>query len=391
MARVRWAGVVFGIVQVATYYLPYPPGALRLAVALVAVLALGNVGVWLAARRIRSLRDARRLATASLTLDVVVVMGLVGVYTFDVDTAMWALVYVLPLEGAIKFQRGGALVTMAVAAVLYTLREVYGAVAFDNPFLATSISFRMGIGFVIAAVAGTMAADLVAERDELVRANEIKDDFLAMTNHELRTPLTTILGYTTMLLRRWDGLPDHARLDAVGRIAGQGERLRDLVEDLLTISSAREGTLQVAVQPVRARDAIDAAAAEGVVDGLECDCPDDLWVAADPRRLHQILVNLLSNARKYGAPPVYLQVRAEGESALLSVVDHGSGVPASFAPRLFDKFSQASEGASRTAEGTGLGLAIVLQLAEAQGGAAWYEPQHPVGSRFCVRLPLAEA
>jgi signal transduction histidine kinase len=406
LIRIRWIGVVFAVVQVATYYMPYPPGAFPAAIILLAVLAAGNLLIQAIIGRVSTLPQATALALAGLSLDVVVIMGLVFVYTFDIDTAIWVAVYVLPLEGAIKFQLAGSLWTMAGATALYTARELFGMMAYGNPFLPTSISFRMGIGFIIAGVAGAMAGSLLAERNELEtakaeleRAGEFKDEFLAMTNHELRTPLTTILGYTAMLQRRWSSLSDDYKLDAVAQIAQQSERLRDLVEDLLTISSAQAGALQVEIEPVPlatvVKDTVghllpDAGQRGPVPDPqVVIDCPDSLWVLADRRRLGQILANYLSNARKYGSPPFAVEASGENGSVVLKVIDAGPGVPAAFVPRLFDKFSQASVGASRTAEGTGLGLAIVRQLAEAQGAAAWYEPNVPRGSRFCLRLRRA--
>jgi signal transduction histidine kinase len=114
-----------------------------------------------------------------------------------------------------------------------------------------------------------------------------------------------------------------------------------------------------------------------------------LDVLADPRHLHQILVNLLSNARKYGRPPVRVAVRRADGVAEIGVSDEGEGVPPDFVPLLFDRFSRASTGVAPTHKGTGLGLYIVDQLARANGGSVRYEPNEPRGSRFVVRVPLA--
>ena len=407
MIRVRWIGVGFGLLQVFTYYIPHPPGALAAALSCVALLAAGNVAVMVALRRVRTLRSARALALAALGLDIAVVMALVFVYTFDPETAMYAVVYILPLEGAVRFQLRGALATMAVATVVYTVREMYGAAVFGNEFILTSISFRMGIGFIIAAVAGAMANSLVGEREEAERiraevertaaqlaaanqeleaANKVKDDFVAMTNHELRTPLTTILGYTSMLQKRWDAFPDGPRLEFVRRIEQQGRRLLTLVESLLTISSAQAGALNVQLEPVDVRAIVEASLEECGLspEDLAVRCDDGVRTWADPDRLRQILTNYLSNAIKYGRPPYAVAVRAVEPWIEITVSDAGEGVPEAFAPRLFERFSQASRGDSRTAEGTGLGLAIVAQLAEAQGGRAWYEPNVPTGRPLYV-------
>jgi signal transduction histidine kinase len=394
LIRVRWLGVAFALLQVSTYYIPHPPGALPAALALIGLLAVGNAAIQLLAHRVATRRQANVLAGAGLALDIVVVTGFVFVYTFDIETAMWAVLYILPLEGAIKLQLPGALWTMTVVSVLYVIRELIGTSLYGNPFLPPSISFRLGIGFIIAGVAGAMANNLVAERNELAaakaeleRAGEIKDDFLAMTNHELRTPLTTILGYASMLDRRWDTLAEGAKRDAVSEIAQQGQRLHDLVEDLLTISSAQAGALHVEIEPVPLAALVHEAVGHLLPDrGADVRCPESLLVLADRRRLNQILTNYLSNALKYGAPPIGVEATADDRSVVVKVTDAGAGVDPAFVPRLFEKFSQASVGASRTAGGTGLGLAIVRQLAQAQGGEVWYEPRVPHGSAFCLRL-----
>ena len=413
MVQIRWAGVVFAAAQVATYYLPYPDGVLPVAAAIVVLLALGNVVVMLGIRRVDSYPQMRRIEIASLILDGVVVMGLVFVYTFDADTAMWAVIYILPLEGAIKFALRGSLLTMTAATIAYTARELYGEATYGTPFLATSVSFRMGIGFIIAGVAGAMASSLMRDReqlekakaavehsaaelavavDQLQAATAVKDEFIAVTNHELRTPLTTILGYAQTLETRWDSLADEQRLEFIGYIRHQGRRLHSLVEDLLTLSSAQAGALDIDLSPVHLRSAAAEAIAQNGLAAAEVgnDCPEDLYVLASEDRLVQILTNLISNALKYGAAPIDVTAGHRKGHVVIRVCDSGKGVPPEFVPRLFDKFSQASHGVSRTAEGTGLGLAIVQELAEAQGGTVWYEPNEPTGSRFCVRLRPAD-
>ena len=412
MVRIRWAGVVFATAQVATYYLPYPTGVLPVAAGIVVMLALGNIGAAVALDRARNLSAIRVIQVASLVLDGVVVMGLVFVYTFDPDTAMWAVIYILPLEGAIKFALRGALATMAAATLAYGLRELYGEAVYATPFLATSVSFRMGIGFIIAGVAGAMASSLGRDREQLERAKAaveasaaelatvveqlkaataVKDEFIAVTNHELRTPLTTILGYAQTLQTRWASLEEEQRLEFIGHIRHQGRRLHLLVEDLLTLSSAQAGALELDLEPVSVSDAITEAIGQNglAAAGVGNDCPPGLRVVASEDRLVQILTNLISNALKYGAEPIDVTAVQQGDAVEIRVCDSGEGVPEAFVPRLFDKFSQASHGASRTAEGTGLGLAIVQELAAAQDGVVRYERNEPKGARFCVRLPAA--
>jgi len=173
LAVIRWVAIAWAVVQVATYYLPYPPGVLIVAILAVGVLLTGNAGIWLAYPRARTASAIRRLAVASVLVDGVAIMTLVYAYTFDTGTAIWAVLYIVPLGAAALFQLRGALWTMAAVTVLYALREVYGHVAFGNPLLVVSISFRMGVGFIISAFAGSMASGLVSRLGELRMLNRI--------------------------------------------------------------------------------------------------------------------------------------------------------------------------------------------------------------------------
>jgi two-component system sensor histidine kinase MtrB len=115
------------------------------------------------------------------------------------------------------------------------------------------------------------------------------------------------------------------------------------------------------------------------------DCPPGTRVLTDPDCFTQILLNLVSNARRHGAPPFSIDVRAVDRSVEVAVADRGPGVPPGFVPNLFDRFAQAEAG--RASGGMGLGLAIVASLAADVGGSVRYEPNRPRGARFVVHLP----
>lgn len=171
MIAVRWAGVAFGLIQTLTFYLPYPPVILSMALGLVALLAVGNVAVMIAHSKIDDVAGRKKLSVASMALDAAVIVGFTFAYTFDEATSIWALIYIIPLEGAIRFGLKGSIGWMAAAAAAYFLREVYGTTAFGNEFLPTSISFRMGLGVLVGWVAGSMSSNLAKERRELENAN----------------------------------------------------------------------------------------------------------------------------------------------------------------------------------------------------------------------------
>jgi hypothetical protein len=168
MVLVRWAAVAFATLQVMVYDTePYPPGVQAAALALVGILALENVAISAISRRALTLAQARTLSITALAIDILVTGGLVWLFAFDQLTALWAVVFILPLEGAIRFGLPGALVSWAAATVLYAGREIWGSRVYDYPLEWNSISFRMGIGLMIALVAGLMAKNLTTERSRL--------------------------------------------------------------------------------------------------------------------------------------------------------------------------------------------------------------------------------
>jgi PAS domain S-box-containing protein len=235
------------------------------------------------------------------------------------------------------------------------------------------------------------AAELMEANEELRAADELKSHFVAVASHELRTPLTSVLGFASTLRRYWDQLDDEDKRGHVSTIEEQARRLSRLADDMLTVSRIEAGALDVRTEEVDLRRAaVQAAVSFGEEgSGLSIEVPDGLRAMADPDHVHQILTNFLSNALKYGAPPMTVEGLPVGGHVELRVRDRGDGVPEAFVPRLFEKFAQARRGAGQPVRGTGLGLSIVRGLARAQGGDAWYEAGSQTGACFVVRLPRA--
>ncbi len=236
-----------------------------------------------------------------------------------------------------------------------------------------------------------LTGHLEAANAGLVRANQAKDEFLSMTSHELRTPLTPMAGVIETLQQRWHELPEDDLQQLLGALERHTVRMRQLVDDLLTMSRAASGSLGLQRGPVDVGAAVDEAVASLFMShrDIEVDCPPGVTVDADPAQVHQVLVNYLSNSVKY-APDgtITITCRPSGAFVRLSVEDDGPGVPSDLLPTLFDPFTQADHGDRRTARGTGLGLAVVRAIATAHGGRAWYTPRMPgPGASFHVQLP----
>ncbi|MCW2920742.1 MAG: multi-sensor hybrid histidine kinase [Thermoleophilia bacterium] len=230
-----------------------------------------------------------------------------------------------------------------------------------------------------------MAREFAAANERLRKHDEMRTHFLAMASHELRTPLTSIIGFASTMVDRWEELSEEQRRTFVTIIMEQGQRLGVLVNDLLAMTRLEGGDYPVKPRPMRICETVKHARQAVDMGPVEVECDHDLVAVADAHALEQIFLNLLSNARRYGAAPYRIEARSQEGSVLITVRDNGPGVDEEFVPHLFDKFTQAPDQAPDPS-GTGLGLSIVNGLAAAQGGAVWYEPNEPRGSCFVVKL-----
>jgi signal transduction histidine kinase len=231
--------------------------------------------------------------------------------------------------------------------------------------------------------------DLEKVNRDLEAANESIREFVAVATHDIRGPLSVILGTAELLRTEGGRLTEEQKQAFLDTVTERGHMLNRLVEDLLTVSKLELGAVEAHIADVSVRLALDRIVHD-LRDGairIRMAASDDLKVRADPDHLERILVNYITNARKYGEPPVEVVVDDVGEFAEVRVHDRGPGVPDEFVHRLFTKFARADDARSRQQAGTGLGLSIVRGLAIANGGEAWYEPNVPQGSCFGVRLP----
>jgi signal transduction histidine kinase len=233
-----------------------------------------------------------------------------------------------------------------------------------------------------------VASDLETTNAALRQANQALRDFISVASHDMKNPLTAVLGFSSTMTRRWEQLEEDSKRTFVGIIEKQARFLSRLVDDLLTISKLEAGVVTSVLEDISLDSAL-AETLEVLPEGSEValDVEAGLHVRVDADHLQRIVTNLVSNARKYGAPPIGVTARSEGEHIRIEVADSGSGVPEEFVPRLFEKFSRSDSEEARAQEGTGLGLSIVQGLVRAQRGTIHYEPNEPTGSRFVVRFP----
>lgn len=244
--------------------------------------------------------------------------------------------------------------------------------------------------------------DITRERE----VEQMKNDFVATVSHELRTPLTSIRGALQLVLgqphqgRRGIGgeLPSRAQ-DLLTISLANTERLIRLISDILDIAKIEQGRIQLQRMSLCAADLVQAAInevrafADTRMIQLDSDMHSNLPPAfADRDRTVQILVNLLSNAIKFSSPGSRVEVTCFREGVMLrfTVQDWGRGIAVDDQQRLFQKFQQIDNSATRDTGGTGLGLSISKALVEEQGGRIWLESALGVGSQFHFTLPIAE-
>ena len=227
----------------------------------------------------------------------------------------------------------------------------------------------------------------------LEQADELKSNFVALAAHELRTPVAVIHGVIETIDRRGPELAAGQRAQLDETLRAQTVRLKLLVEQLLDLSRLDAHAVAIdpqrfAVRP-RVEEIVSIAAGERARD-VVVDVPGDLEATIDPAAFDRILSNLVTNALRYGKPPVTVFAR-QGDGRLeVAVEDRGEGVPSEFVPALFERFSR-SDAARPRGPGTGLGLAIARSYAEAHQGRLRYRHAEPHGARFEVVLPAEQA
>ncbi|MEV7716223.1 HAMP domain-containing sensor histidine kinase [Streptomyces sp. NPDC088184] len=251
------------------------------------------------------------------------------------------------------------------------------------------------VGAALNRMLGHVGSALVARQESETRVRQ----FVADASHELRTPLASIRGYAELTRRgREETGPDTRH--ALGRIESEAERMTGMVEDLLLLARLDAGRPlgleSTDLSPVVVDAVSDARAAGDLGHHWRLELPDEpATVRGDPMRLHQVLVNLLANARTHTPPGTTVTVRVTSAAldrpwVTLEVRDDGPGIPPELLPHVFERFARGDASRSRGAGSTGLGLAIVQAVVAAHGGRVAVESV-PGRTVFAVRLPAPPA
>ena len=391
MITARWVATAFALLQVLAYAaMPYPPGIRTLALGLVAVLAIGNGVFALLERRSASPDASVARSVASFAFDIVIAMAFVTIYTFDPSSALWAILFTIPVDGAIRFGLPGALTGWTTVTLLYTAREIWGSGAFDYPFDWTSVTFRMGLMLIVGVAVGLLARDVDRERarleralDELERVDRLRTQLIATLAHDIRGPLGLILGALNLLGSGQEVSADTHR-EVVELASRQAARMRLLATGLLDLARAENGVLELQRAPVALGPLLDRTVSfledHG---GVTVEVPEGLVVEGDESRLEQVFINLLTNAQRHGATPIVVRAGEQAGGVEISVTAAGRGIDVARAAHLFEPFT-----AGTRTDSVGLGLWITHELTAAHGGHVAVDPPQPgSGATFRVWLP----
>lgn len=404
------AALLFGVMLIPLQ--DTPVDAPKLAVALASIAALGGASLVLS----RS-RGLPSWMPRTIPFVYLMIIALLRDATGGVFTGYGALLFLAPFWVALYDSRRQ--VVLVVLAMFVALAAPAVA-TFDIEDLTAIRRAAIGaavIGFIALAVQRNVAGLRIAKRslaisnrrlersnaaleaalqresatvERLTDIDHIKSRFVAMASHELRTPLTSISGFSSTLRARWDEIGEQDRWEYMVIIDEQSERLAKLVDDLLVLSRIESGALHTHPVPVPLDLSIRGVLSDlGIDTFVDVDVPVTATVHADPGQLELMIANYMTNAVKYGGAPICVDTTFHDRFIDVVVRDNGAGVPEDVAPNLFEEFVRGEAHAAAQIEGTGLGLSIVRGLARAQGGEAWYEPNHPHGAAFGLRLPLA--
>ena len=414
--HIRWFGIALALYQI-TNATPVtgvrtPRSSEWIALAGVGLLVINNLIVADALWRKRSDRHILRIGPAVFAIDIAALWTITWAYNFNRYDQTWVILLILCLEGAQRYQLRGALIPVAIAIPLDTVREFF----INTPYQIQDISYRVGMMAIVGAVAGVMARNLQRERAQaedraaelsrlaesehatIARLQELdamKSDFVAIASHELRTPLTAMQGSIKTLGARHN-LTDAERDTLLDMLNRQTDRLARLVEDLLIVSNIENDRVGVHPEPIDMHAVVDTMCEELGARAARVSCaigPDLTDVMTDKQRFGQIARNLVENALKFSPENsvVRVSIHREPDGLRLEVSDDGRGIAPEDIPRLFERFYQVGGALRRVGDGFGLGLYITKRLVDALDGQITVDTEIGHGTTFKIWFPNARA
>lgn len=238
-------------------------------------------------------------------------------------------------------------------------------------------------------------SELEAANQRLQELDRLKSTFIASMSHELRTPLNSIIGFTGILLQELAGPLNGEQRKQLGMVKSSSRHLLQLVTDIIDLSKIEAGKLEPCREPFDVTKAVQEAletlrvTADRKALELTLEAPEHLTLESDPRRVRQILVNLIGNAVKFTEKGgVAVTVTEENGAVRMAIRDSDPGIRREDMGRLFQFFSRIPSNGGQTQEGTGLGLYLSKKMANLLGGDITAESEFGTGSVFTLTLPL---
>lgn len=397
LTYVRWCGALAGAVSLG-FRSGFPSERDQaIAWGLVALLSIGSLVVWGLNGRLQSESSQTRLGAAAFAIDVLVVCGLVWIFAYEQPYMTWALLFLIPLEAAVRYRWKGA-IGAAVGVVMFLVAQTtHVADLTGRDFDAATFAFVSLVTLMIAALTGAMSenwhrvsVDATAQSEKLAEFDRLKDRFLAVTSHEIRGPVTAIIAGVDTIRRRGDRLTPEQHTRLLDMVAQQGNQLARLVDDLLVTSQLQRGKLALHEDWADLQSIIDHAlegAASKRRDHMLEVFVEPLRCRFDGARVSQVVRNLVENAFKYTPDRTAVRVSAKTEASgiVIRVRDEGEGIPEEKRHQLFEEFSRIEETAAGR-EGVGLGLYVVSQLTAAMNGRIDLASSS-AGTTFSIYLP----
>ncbi len=232
---------------------------------------------------------------------------------------------------------------------------------------------------------------------KLVKANELRNAFVAIVAHDLRAPMASISGFTHLLIDEWDTIDDGKKLEYLRIITRNTDTLAEFVENVLQVARIEAAEFSYDINSFNIRALAQRALDEAIGPNKDRQLAltitsDDLpFVLGDEERQWQVLTNLLSNALKFSPAqePIVIELSSIGDFVQVAVIDRGVGIAQEDLTKLFHKSGRLIKAGNPTTPGHGLGLFICKALVEAQGGRIWCESDLGQGSTFFFTIPVA--